>query len=309
MSISKKYFNSKFAGSYAGLTTFIKNRKLGKTKKEVENELLKHPAYYFYRPARRIIKKRRPVVVHLPHFQLIADLIDVQRFSKENRGYRYILIAIDGFSRKMYAVPIKDKKGHTLVAATKSILKSIPRGIKYFQSDDGTEFKNKDFQEFLASKSIIWFSTYSSIKASLAERAISTLMTRLSRVFTQERNHQFLKVLPSVVQSYNNTVHSTTKFAPNKVNSKNQDQVWENLYGQLIDNVKRAVPSFSIGDKVRLSVVKNTFQKGYLPRYTEEIFQVSSVKNTIPITYEVMDSNKEVIKGSFYESELLKAPS
>jgi len=307
MSISKKYFNPKFTGSYAGLSAFIKNRKLGKTKKEVENELLKHPAYYFYRPARRLIKKRRPVVVHLPHFQLVADLIDVQRFRKENRGFRYILIAIDGFSRKMYAEPLKDKKGKTLVTATKKMFKSIPRIIKYYQSDDGTEFKNREFQDFLASKGIIWFSTFSTIKASLAERAISTLMTRLSRVFTQERNHRYLKVLPSIVQSYNNTIHTTTKFAPNKVNSKNQDQVWENIYGQLIDSVQKSPPKYAVGDQVRLSVVKNTFQKGYLPRYTEEVFTISEVKNTIPVTYGVSDSKLELIKGSFYESELLKA--
>jgi len=307
MSVTKKYFNPKFTGSYAGLSTFIKNRKLGKSKKEVENELLRHPSYYFYRPARRLIKKRRPVIVHLPNFQLVADLIDVQRFEKENRGFRYILIAIDGFSRKMYTEPLKDKKGGTLVAAARRIFKTIPRMIKYWQSDAGTEFKNKQFQDFLESKGIIWFSTYSAIKASLAERAISTLMTRLSRVFTQQQNHHYLKVLPSIVQSYNNTIHTTTKFAPNKVNSKNQDQVWENIYGDLIDSVKTSRKKFSVGDQVRLSVVKNTFDKGYLPRYTEEIFKISEVNDTIPVTYYVSDSKGERIKGSFYESELLTA--
>jgi len=162
--IKRPYFNTKFSGAFSGLSTFFANRKIGKTKKEIEDELLKHPAYYFYRPARKIIKNRRPVVVHLPNFQLVADLIDVQRLAKENRGFRYILVAIDGFSRKLYAVPIKDKTGDTLVAAFKKIFKLIPKTIRYLNTDAGTEFTNSKLQEYLKSKEITWFSTYSIIK-------------------------------------------------------------------------------------------------------------------------------------------------
>lgn len=48
------------------------------------------------------------------------------------------------------------------------------------------------------------------------------------------------------------------------------------------------------------------FDLGYLPRYTEEVFVIGSVKNTIPVTYGVKDLKEEEVKGSFYESELLK---
>jgi hypothetical protein len=164
--INRQYFNSRLSGAFAGLSKFFANRKLSKTKLEVENELLKNPAYYFYRPAKRVIKKRRRIVVHLPNFQLVVDLIDTQRFSKENSGYRYILIAIDAFSRKMYTVPIKNKTGKVLVMAIKKVFKEMPRIPRYMQSDDGLEFKNKELQEFLKSKGVIWFSTFSIIKVS-----------------------------------------------------------------------------------------------------------------------------------------------
>jgi hypothetical protein len=109
--VSRKYFEPKIKGSFAGLSKFFASRSLNKAKQEVENELLKHPAYYFYRPTRRITKKRRKTIVHLPNFQLVIDLIDTQRLQKENNGFRYILICIDAFSRKMYTVPIKNKTG------------------------------------------------------------------------------------------------------------------------------------------------------------------------------------------------------
>jgi transposase InsO family protein len=162
--IKRQYFNPKLSGAYSGLSTFFANRKFHKTKKEVENELLKDPAYYFYRPAKKIIKHRRKVVVHLPNFQLVIDLIDTQRYSKENAGYRYILIAIDAFSRKMYAIPLKNKTGTVLVGAMKHIFKQMVRIPRYIQSDDGTEFTNKELQAFLRKKGIIWFSTFSIIK-------------------------------------------------------------------------------------------------------------------------------------------------
>jgi hypothetical protein len=87
-------------------------------------------------------------------------------------------------------------------------------------------------------------------------------MTRLSRVFTHQGNNKYLKVLPNLVSSYNNTVHSSIGVAPSKVNEKNQDQVWEYLYRDILERKRSDRPKFSVGEKVRLSVVKSTFQKG-----------------------------------------------
>ena len=65
-------------------------------------------------------------------------------------------------------------------------------------------------------------------------------------------------------------------------------------------------PNFSIGDKVRITKKKKTFEKGYTTRWTEEIFTIVEVKNTLPVTYKIADLNGEEIQGSFYEPELQK---
>ena len=65
-------------------------------------------------------------------------------------------------------------------------------------------------------------------------------------------------------------------------------------------------PKFSVGDKVRISKKKKTFEKGYTTRWTEEIFTIVEVKHTSPVTYRIADLNGEEIKGTFYEPELQK---
>ena len=62
----------------------------------------------------------------------------------------------------------------------------------------------------------------------------------------------------------------------------------------------RAQPKFSVGDRVRLTKKKKTFEKGYTSRWTEEVFTVSQVKQTTPIMYEITDYSGEEIQGTFY---------
>ena len=87
---------------------------------------------------------------------------------------------------------------------------------------------------------------------------------------------------------------------------KNENSVWRNLYGLMTQT--RAQPTFSLGDRVRITKKKKTFEKGYRPtsRWTEEVFTVSQVKHTTPITYKITDYNGEEIQGTFYEQELQK---
>ena len=87
---------------------------------------------------------------------------------------------------------------------------------------------------------------------------------------------------------------------------KNESKVWRNLYGNY-SPPKRKAPQFSLGDKVRVTRIKGTFEKGYTPRWTEEVFTVSDVRYTDPFTYKIVDYNKEEIKGSFHEPELQKS--
>ena len=84
---------------------------------------------------------------------------------------------------------------------------------------------------------------------------------------------------------------------------KNETTVWSNL--DMYRDVSMT-PKISVGDKVRITVKKKTFEKGYTPRWTEEVFTVSKVQYTDPLTYKITDNNGEEIQGTFYEQELQK---
>ena len=85
---------------------------------------------------------------------------------------------------------------------------------------------------------------------------------------------------------------------------KNEITVWRNLYS---DNRRRTSrPKFSVGDRIRITKKKTLFEKGYTPRWTEEVFAVSKVQYTEPPTYKIKDHNDEEIQGTFYEQVMQK---
>ena len=93
---------------------------------------------------------------------------------------------------------------------------------------------------------------------------------------------------------------------PVKTSKKeNELRVWRNLYPKHLE-IYDIKPKFSVGDKVRISTKKKTFEKGYTTRWTEEIFTIIEVKCTSPVTYKIVDLNGEEIKRTFYEPELQK---
>ena len=109
----------------------------------------------------------------------------------------------------------------------------------------------------------------------------------------------YIDVLGDIVNKYNNTVHRTIKMKLIDVTSDS--------YAEYNEDSNVTNPKFKVGDHVRISKYKNIFAKGYTPNWSEEVFVVSKIKNTVPWTYVVSDLNGEEITGSFYEEEFQKA--
>ena len=81
----------------------------------------------------------------------------------------------------------------------------------------------------------------------------------------------------------------------------------DNTYIDFEKEVNNKDPTFKIGDYVRISKYKNIFAKGYMPNWSEEVFIISKIKNTVSWTYVINDLNGEEIIGTFYEKELQKS--
>jgi len=300
--VKQQYFNPKLSGSYSGFKGFFGNRKF-KDKQQTKDELERIKEYYLFKPINRKFK-RRPVQVDGPENQIVFDLIDIQQYAKANNGYKYILIVIDAFSKKLWAAAIKNKSATSVLKTLKQLFKKMNFIPKFAQSDDGKEFINASVQNYFKQLGVRWFSTKSIIKASIVERVIRTIMTRLSRVFSHRNSNKYIDVLQNIVNSYNNTTHSSTKFKPNDVNSKNADIVWFNLYGKTLVKPNTQKPKYSVGSFVRIDRQKAMFEKGYSYNWNPEVFVIREVKLTNPITYLLKDLQNELIVGQFYEPEL-----
>lgn len=234
-----------------------------------------------------------------------ADLIDLQNYSKFNKGYKYILTIIDAFSKFAWVAPLKSKAKNDVKNAMEEILKNnnTPKNL---QTDMGKEFYNSEFKNLMKLYSINHYSTFSVKKASIVERLIRTLKTKLFKYFSLCGSYRWIgNPLTEILYSYNNSVHKTTKYKPINVNKNNESIVTKNIESSQYNRTKPKY-KFKVGDSVRVSKYKADFKKGYTPNWSTEIFTILKVKKTNPVTYIIEDQKKQVILGSFYEQELQK---
>lgn len=250
-----------------------------------------------HKPARKNFPRRRTVIKSLRDlFQ--ADLAEFGVYAKENRGYKFILLVIDCYSKQVWTRPLKSKKSNDVVDAFESILKDgyVP---KHLQTDNGSEFYNRSFAALMQTYGINHYSTYSVTKAAIAERAIRTIKTNLYKQFSLRGKYKWIDILDDVVKNYNQRKHSTTNLKPIDVTKRTR----LNAYSHVKILVKNR---YKVGDIVRISKYKSMFQKGYTPSWSTELFKVVTVQLTNPVTYKLEDMRGQPIEGGFYEYELQK---
>ncbi|XP_032235740.2 uncharacterized protein LOC116617271 [Nematostella vectensis] len=207
-----------------------------------------------------------------------ADLCDMQAFHQDNDGIKYLLTVIDVLSSSVSRVPEK------------------------LQTDDGTELQRD--------------------QASVVERFNRTFKGSMWRYFTHHETRRYLDILPDLVTNYNHSYHRSIRKAPAEVVTPGDAQeVWATLYPEApwaeaitgeketttTREKKKKSPRFKVGDQVRLSKVKRTFTKGYLPNWTEEVFTIGQVyDHTTPTAYIFHEWDGDALGGRLYEPELQK---
>ena len=142
------------------------------------------------------------------------------------------------------------------------------------------------------------YSTHNEGKSVVAERFIRTLESKIYKYMTSISKNVYIDKLDDIVNEYNNTYHTTIKMKPIDVK--------DNTCINTDKKIKNKDPKFKVDDRVRISKYKKSFVKGYTPNWSEEIFVIKKVKNTVPWTYVINDLNGEEITGIFYEKELQK---
>lgn len=305
------YYNPNRAGGFSGVDAVYRavneEGKYKISRNKIRKWLITQDAYTLHKPVRKHINRNR-VLVDGIDYEWQADLVDMSSLSEYNNGVKFLLTCLDVFSKYAWVVPLKSKSATSLEKALNSILE-LGRKPEIFYTDKGSEFKNKLVNKLLERKNVQFITSQNETKASVVERFNRTLKTKMYKYFTWKRNMKYIDVLANFVHSYNNTVHRSIKMKPVNVNERNEKQVWENLYSNKKNkrtNRAKIKFKFQVGDKVRISKTRMTFEKSYLPGWSEEIFKIISRQSSRPPTYRIKDLEDEDIQGRFYELELQK---
>ena len=209
------------------------------------------------------------------------DILDLKDYGPENnRGYRYVLVTIDNFSKFGWTVPLKNKNAITIKDSFENIMLSSKRKPNLIESDCGKEFYNNIFQDFLNKNDIKLYSRNTHLGAVFAERFNRTIRDLLKKIVFEQGDAKWIDILPTITKQYNNRIHSSTKLTPIQASlKKNEGYVYKNL----LDKRKKITPKFQINDLVRVADLKKTFSKGDTTNWSYKLYKITEIINdTIP---------------------------
>lgn len=286
-------------------------KELGINEDKANEEVLSYNySYPLYRSVKRP-KHFNPYFVYNPRDQVQMDLIFMTEYTNSNNGYKYILVCIDIFSKKLWARPLKTKLGRECATAIQEILNEmdpfLPKSVLF---DRGTEFLNVHVNRLLQNNNIKVILPNSEIKAAYAERVNLTLQQLIYRYLGEMQTNSYVNLLQDFVKTYNNRVHRSHGFSPvNAEKTENLDKVRQILMEKKMKTIiagSKMKQKFKIGDTVRISKYRRIFDRGYKPTFQDEYFKIHNINTRLPIPTYILKSlnTNEIIQGGFYSEEL-----
>ena len=257
---------------------------------------------------RKVVKKtfpRRRVITRFPFENFMGDLIEYPRYKFANNGYQYILVLIDCFTKKVYTSPMKKKNKEWTADAFENIFKNFDSFPINLITDSGLEFFNANVANVLKSYGINHFAykTKTKWKASIVERVIRTIKSRLEKYFHSKKTPgRWIDVIDKVVSNYNATPHSAHKLPPQDVTDENREEVYKRLYPH---NSITVVCRLKENDLVRKIKEKAIFEKGYKINWSEQIFKITTIRQSNGVCwYKLSSLDNKPEPGIYYYYQL-----
>lgn len=254
-------------------------------------------------------KTHNPVYCYSPRNQIQMDIATFFDQKENNEGLRYILVLIDVFTKKMWAVAIERKDARAVLQAFKFLYENKIHRIEKLVVDLGGEFWNRQFIQYAEKNHIRLIAPYSSGHATVAERVIRTLKRLIAKWCTENQTRKFVPALPSLIKTYNERYHSSIKMSPAQCESSyiNQTRVRgtnEIRYRKVEDAYKP--PRLQTGQLVRIARLYGPFRDSYKKRFSEEIYTVHGVNSSMPVTMFTLSDlkGKTLLRGQFTTREL-----
>ena len=268
------------------------------SRRQVAEWLKKQEINQIFRPT-KLATKTQPTVLNDIHKQIGVDLIDFR--NKENEENRWILTAIDLFSKKAYAQPLPNKTNKAVVSGMKTILDNIDNDISSIRSDNGSEFISKEFKKLLQDRNIKQvFSLPHTPQSNGQVERFNGIIKRLIRQFLYINNsYDWVKNLQTLVDNYNSSYQETIKDTPNNVEEADEDKkkvVKDNIYKAVAGKLQKdIIPKEVVNKTVRIKHDETPWSSKI---YTiEKVFQP---KDNIGKTYFKLHG----LKKKFYYNDI-----
>ena len=255
----------------------------------------------YSRGPKKIYNTNKTDVYHIDDIWSL-DILDLKDYGPDNnRGYRYVLVIIDIFSKYGWTVLLKNKNAQTIKDSSENILISSKRSPNLIESDRGKEFYNNIFQDFLNKNNIKLYSRNRLYGAVFAERFNRTIRDLLKKPVFEQGDGKWIDVLQAITKQYNNRVHSSTKLTPIQASlKKNEGYVYKNL----LDKRKKIKPKYEIGDLLRTADIKKTFSKSDTTNWFYKLYKITEIGNdTIP-SYHIHNLKERYNESLLKKTEL-----
>lgn len=257
-----------------GLKVSLKEVKEWVAKQEVSQVFKKQKARASY-----------PLTTLAPYSRIQIDLIDVSQLARQNSGVRFLLAVIDTFTRYAWVEPLKSKAEAQVFPAMVRVMDDLMARNEGFppmviDSDKESAFIGRKFSEWAASLGITQHLLQNEDYRGTAhvDRFIRTLRELLQRYFTAHNTRRFLDVLPDLVKNYNTRYHRAIKSTPSQPDIA-QVQKTQIARRRKADGDRVASHQFQIGDRVRVMLRRQTFQKGTEAGWSASVHKVKEFRN------------------------------
>lgn len=329
------YTNKNFVGRDRLYKLAVSNN-IDVSRRQVMDWLAKQELHQLYWPVTES-KEMQSTVLNNPHDQIGIDLIDMQNY--EHSGYKYILTAIDLFSKKAYAVALKNKSQSQVNAGIKKIISlSNPKSIR---SDNGSEFIADSFKSILKDNNISQVLSLPGKPQSNGniERFNGTLKRAINKDLMYEQSYDWHTSLSTLINNYNNTYQYTIKDTPDNVDKLidyiDKVEIKNRIYEKVTDkngSTRVGSPSgpkapfrvgslarsdmsgnkikFNVGDTVRIKLPNDKTRQNW----SDELYTIRKVGKprqiySVPFYYVSNINNDDIIKHKYYDNDLLLIPA
>ena len=264
---------------------------------KVRQFLHSKPSFTKFTPATRKFKRMK-AFARFKYEIWCMDLAYVDKLTKDNNGVKNLLVRQDLFDRTVEAKGMKTKDSKETVRAFLSMITKKNRSKKIWV-DKGTEFAG-EFKKLCKAEGIQIYSTMSETKAAFAERTIRFLKNVLYR-YMEDNGYKYIHNLTQFVTTINSRRNCSIDMIPKNVMVSKFLSI---LYSKPLREFGK--PKFNVGDRVRISKYNLPFRKGYKPQFTKKVFEILAISSEKPPTYTIKDEQDEIIRGIFYQKELIE---